>query len=305
MVKILTPAITIFNSWGKPDWEGNKRIIDHLVRGGVDGALVLGSTGEFTELNFDERVEYLRFYMEYTAGRMELMAGTGCTSLNDTIALTNKAFDMGYTACAVVCPYYFSMDQQRIYQYFSKLAQSVHGDIYIYNYPARIGCSVDPATIRRLAEDNPNIVGLKDSVPDTGHTNSVFRAMEGLSFTVYSGFDDHFMVNAANNGGGGICAMSCAVPEIWSDMVRSVNQGDYTRAVKLHGLVLKLMPIYSLDTTCAAIIRRLLAHRGLPISIVSPYPYGEFSEEDCRKAFARLDSVLEEYQAMGGTLLTF
>lgn len=303
MVKILTPTITVFDDFGKVDWAGNRKLIDHLVQGGVDGALVLGSTGEFPIFTIDERLTFLRFYMEYTAGRMELIAGTGCTSLTDTISLTNAAFDMGYKICAVITPYYYAMDQEQIFHYYDSLAKAVHGEIYLYNFPARTGMSITPETIRRLAVENKNIIGLKDSVPDTGHTNMVFRAMEGVSFTVFSGFDDHFMLNVANQGGGGICAMSNLVPELWSDLVRSTNRKDYERATKLYSLILKLMPIYNLDGTCAAIIRQLLNHRGLGISEYTPQPFNYMDEEGCRQAAKRLDMVLSEYQKMGGVLV--
>jgi len=300
MAKILTPTITIFDARGKADLEGNKKIIDHLVRGGVDGALVQGSTGEFMHFTLEERAEYLRFYMEYTAGRMELMAGTGCMNQEDTIALSNAAFDMGYEHCAVIAPYYFAMDQNRIFHYYDRVAKGVKGKLYIYNYPPRTGHSVDPETIRALVDANPNIVGLKDSVAETGHTNMVFRALEGRPFTVYSGFDDHFMLNVANGGGGGICAMSNAMPELWSDMVRSFNTGDQSRCLKLYGLILKLMPIYSVDPTCAAIMRYLLRHRGLNISDNTPSPFDQMGEANCRAAAERMDAVIREYRALGG-----
>ena len=124
--------------------------------------------------------------------------------------------------------------------------------------------------------------------------------MEGRPFTVYSGFDDHFMLNVANGGGGGICAMSNAVPELWSDMVRSFNAGNQSRCLKLYGLILKLMPNYSIDPTCAAVMRHMLVHRGLNISLNTPSPFDQMGEENVRAAIRRLDAVLEEYRSMGG-----
>ena len=79
MVKFITPSITVLDERETPDCEGNKKVINHLARGGADGILVLGSAGEFTNLTVEERLEFMRFYAEYTAGRVELMAGTGST----------------------------------------------------------------------------------------------------------------------------------------------------------------------------------------------------------------------------------
>ncbi|WP_277409604.1 dihydrodipicolinate synthase family protein [Lacrimispora xylanisolvens] len=73
-------------------------MIDFLVEGGVDGILVLGSTGEFTGLSKKEKYEFLRFYAEYTNQRVELYAGTGSTNFKETVELSNDIYSMGYVA---------------------------------------------------------------------------------------------------------------------------------------------------------------------------------------------------------------
>ena len=77
MAKIIAPVVTIFNEEEKPDYAGNKKVIDFLIEGGLDGILVLGSAGEFPDLNEQERLDFFRFYAEYVNGRVELLAGTG------------------------------------------------------------------------------------------------------------------------------------------------------------------------------------------------------------------------------------
>ena len=75
MAKIIAPVVTIFNEEEKPDYAGNKKVIDFLIEGGLDGILVLGSAGEFPDLNEQERLDFFRFYAEYVNGRVELLAG--------------------------------------------------------------------------------------------------------------------------------------------------------------------------------------------------------------------------------------
>ena len=89
MAKIIAPVVTIFNEEEKPDYAGNKKVIDFLIEGGLDGILVLGSAGEFPDLNEQERLDFFRFYAEYVNGRVELLAGTGCIRYADTLALSN------------------------------------------------------------------------------------------------------------------------------------------------------------------------------------------------------------------------
>ena len=169
---------------------------------------MLGSAGEFPDLNEQERLDFFRFYAEYVNGRVELLAGPGCIRYADTLALSNAVYELGYTPM-VISPYYFEMDQEKPFVYYDRLAKDVKGDLYLYNFPPRTGHSIAPETIRRLIDANPNIIGLKDSVSTPGHTNMVCRAVEGKPFTVYSGFDDQFLSNIANNGGGGRCLSSC------------------------------------------------------------------------------------------------
>ena len=298
MAKIIAPVITVFNEQEKPDYEGNKKVIDFLIEGGLDGILVLGSAGEFPDLNERERLEFFKFYAEYVNGRVELLAGTGCISYADTLALSNAVYDLGYTPM-VISPYYFELDQEKLFVYYDRLAKDVKGNLYLYNFPPRTGHSIAPETIRRLIDANPNIIGLKDSVANPGHTNMVCRAVEGKPFTTYSGFDDQFLSNIANNGGGGcIGALSIIVLEIWSSLVSAANGKDFERTFALFHLIQKLMPIYDMDTNCSLILKKLLVHRGLSISDRAVCPFNQMEPAVYQKAEKLLDGVLEEFQTL-------
>lgn len=227
MYKIVTPVVTIFDDNEKPDYEANKKVIDFLVEGGVDGILVLGSTGEFTGLTKKEKSDFFKFYAEYTNNRVELYAGTGCMNSQDTVELTNEIYSMGYAGPMVIGPYYYGLDQEKIFVFYDTLAKALKGDLYIYNFPARTGHSIDPQTVKRLLEENKNIVGLKDSVSEPNHTNLICLEAEGHAFTVYSGFDDQFLYNISSGGNGCIGGLSNIVPEIWSDLVKAANNKDF------------------------------------------------------------------------------
>ena len=296
MVKIITPVITVLDQNEKPDYEGNKRVIDYLIRGGVDGILVLGSAGEFPNLTVEERLELFRFYADYTAGRVELLAGTGCVSYHDTLILSNAVYDMGYAAPMVIGPYYFGLDQEKIFRYYDRLATEVKGDLYLYNFPPRSGHSIAPETIGRLADAHSNIVGLKDSVAEPAHTNGVFQAVEGHRFTIYSGMDDQFLLNLSHHGGGVIGALSNVVPEMWSDLVCAANRKDFTRTMDLAALIGRLSLLYEMDSNCSLMMKKLMVYRGLEICDRAVFPFNHMDESVYQKATALLDSVLEEYR---------
>lgn len=294
MAKIIVPAVTILDENEKPDHEGNEKLINYLIEGGVDGILVLGSAGEFPYFSVGERLDYYRFCSDCVGGRAELLAGTGCMGYQDTLMLSNAVCKWGYRPM-VIGPYYFGIGQDKLFDYYDRLADEIDGDFYLYNYPARTGHSIAPETVGALAAKHPNVIGIKDSVSEPGHTNLVFRAVEGRPFLVYSGFDDQFLENLANGGAGCIGALSNVAPEIWSALIRAANQGDYRRLFRLFHLIQKLMPLYGMDTNCSRLLKKLLVHRGVAVDPRAVFPFDR-TETDAGKAEALLDSVLEEYR---------
>lgn len=299
MAKIITPAITVLDRQERPDLAGNEKVIDFLADGGVDGVLVLGSAGEFPHLRVEERLEFMRFYAEYAGGRLELLAGTGCACYEDTLRLSRAAADLGYVGAMVIGPYYYGQTQEQLFQYYHRLAEELEGrPLYLYNYPPRSGHSLAPETVARLAETHENIVGLKDSVSEPGHTNLVLRAVEGRPFTVYSGFDDQLLGNVAAGGAGCIGALSNVAPEIWRDLIVAVNGRNFDKTMALTRLIQRLMPLYDLDANCSYLLKRLMIHRGLEISPVSVFPAGGLDEKLVDRAAALLDTVLESYRRL-------
>lgn len=299
MAKIIVPVVTVFDHNGKPDYEDNKKVADYLIENGVDGILVLGSTGEFTELTVAEKRDFLAFYADYAGGRTELYAGTGSINFQQTLELSNSVYEMGYRAPLVIGPYYYGMDQEHLFTYYDTLARHLKGEMYIYNYPARSGHSIAAGTVRKLADRNPNIIGLKDTVSEPAHTNQVCLAMRGRPFAVYSGFDDQFLYNMAAGGCGSIGGLANVVPDIWSDLIRAANGGDFGRVMGLTGLLNRLMPIYEMGSSCSLLFKKLLVHRGVEISPKAIFPFDESDGIAFEAVRKLLDQVLAEYRQMG------
>ena len=296
MYKIITPVVTVFDKDEKPDYEANKKVIDFLVEGGVDGILVLGSTGEFTGLTKQEKSDFFQFYADYTKNRVELYAGTGSTNFKDTVELSNEIYSMGYQAPMVIGPYYYGLDQEKLFVFYDTLAKSLSGDLYIYNFPARTGHSIASETVKKLLEGNKNIVGLKDSVTEPNHTNLICRAAKGHSFLAYSGFDDQFLYNLSSGGNGCIGGLSNIVPEIWRDLVAAANKKEFERSLQLENLIHQLMPLYDMDSNFSLLFKKLMIKRGVPISSQAIFPFNQLEEETFHKAAQLMDDVITQYQ---------
>ncbi len=296
MCEIIVPVVTVFDKNEKPDFEENKKVIDFLVEGGVDGILVLGSTGEFTVLDYEDKLKFAKDYYDYTNGRVDLYFGSNCPSFEDTVKLSNEAIKIGYKGVMVIGPYYFGTDDEKMFIYYNELAKKVDGDIYIYNFPARSGYSISGETYAKLVKENNNIVGLKDSVMDPLHTNRLLRSTEDKKTKVYSGFDDQFLYNLSTGGAGCIGALSNLVPDLWSDLIKATKEKNFDKVCKLSTLIHKLMPLYDLDSNFSHLFKRLMAVRGVDISSKSIFPYNQLSEEVYEKGKKILEDVIQEYE---------
>ncbi|EBP4576943.1 dihydrodipicolinate synthase family protein, partial [Salmonella enterica] len=289
MCRIITPSVTVFDEDGHIDTDGNRKVIDFLIAGGMDGILVLGSMGEFTNMSLAERKALLSMYVKHTNGRVELYAGTGCLDVAETIELTNYASEVGYQGVFIIGPYYYGLDQERLFEYYNEVAKSVKCNIHLYNYPARSGHSLDADTVKSIVDANPNVIGMKDSVMIPAHSNEIILAMNKSDFQMYSGFDDQFLYNVAAGGSGGICGLSNIVPEIFGSLVSACRKKDFDKTFQLSNLIHRLMPIYSLDSNPSLIIKKLMNHRGVNINEKSIFPFNDISDEKVLYAKKLLD----------------
>ena len=296
MCEIIVPVVTVFDENEKPNFEENKKVIDFLVNGGVDGILVLGSTGEFTVLDYEDKLQFAKDYYDYTNGRVDLYFGSNCPSFEDTVKLSNEAIKIGYKGVMVIGPYYFGTDDEKMFIYYNELAKKVDGDIYIYNFPARSGYSISGEAYAKLVNENNNIVGLKDSVMDPLHTNRLLRSTEGKNTKVYSGFDDQYLYNLTTGGAGCIGALANLVPDLWADLIKATKEKKFEKVYELSTLIHKLMPLYDLDSNFSHLFKRLMGVRGVDISSKSIFPYNQLSEDIYEKGRKILEDVVQEYE---------
>lgn len=251
-------------------------------------------------MNNSGKKELFQFYIKYTAGRVKLFAGTGCISYKDTLFLTNSVQKMGYTAAAVLVPYYYSLSQEKVFTFYDRLATETTENILLYNFPARSGNTISVEIIMKLVAKHSNIIGLKDSVEVPSHTNNIFQVINTSKFHIYSGFDDQFLLNVSNNGNGCIGALSNIVPDIWKELVKAVNEKNFDFTFKLAHLIQKLMPIYDMDSNSALLLKKLMIHRGLNIQETEVFPFDQVPRDTYQMAEKLLDQVLLDFSEIKG-----
>lgn len=294
--EILTPVVTIFDKNDKIDYEGNKIVIEYLIKNGVNGIVPLGSTGEFTSLKLNEKKEFIKFYMKEVKDRVSVLPGTGDMNFEDTVELSNFAVSLGVKGVLIIGQYYYALDQNKLFDYYNFLAKKIKGNIYIYNFEARTGHNMMPETVYRLCKENKNIRGMKDSTAFLSHTENVLDKVlnDFPYFEMYSGFDDHFIPNIASGGKGCIAALSNFIPDIWSSWIEAANKSDFKKMAEINKVIVNLMKLYNLDSNFSFLFKKLMKTRGLNISDKTIFPYNSIDESSYNFAVNILKTVCKD-----------
>ena len=108
----LTPVVTAFDANGNLDVQANKNVWDHLIKGGVDGLVIMGSTGEFFSMTTEQKKELIKLVVEHVNKRTKVYIGTSCMTVEDTVELSNFAIEAGADAVMIISPYYFALSDE-------------------------------------------------------------------------------------------------------------------------------------------------------------------------------------------------
>lgn len=266
--KFLTPIVTAFDAEGNLDIKANRRIYDTQIDGGIEGIVVMGSTGEFFSMPTEQKKELIDLALIHVRNRIKVYVGTGCMSVEDTIALSNYALEVGAEAVMIISPYYFALSDRSVEEFYDKVAQAVEGRIYLYNYPARTGHDLSPEVTLRLLRKHKNIVGYKDTVTEMGHTRKLITTIhkEFPDFEIFSGFDENFVHNLISGGSGCIGGLSNLYPKLITAWVHAMNQEDTKKIVKIQRVVNELMDIYAIGTPFIPVMKRAMMMSGVEMT---------------------------------------
>ena len=230
--QIMTAMITPFDEAGAVDYDVAQQLAEHLVAEGNDGLVVCGTTGESPTLSTPEKVALFKASVEAVGDRMTIVAGTGSYDTAASVALTQKAAEIGVSGVMAVTPYYSKPPQEGLYRHFTAIADASDLPLLLYNIPGRTARLIEVETLQRLAE-HERIVGVKDAVDDLEWTENEIRELpEG--FAVYSGSDAMTRGMVSANGVGVVSvAAHFAAPQI-KRMVRATIERDDAESWRLH-----------------------------------------------------------------------
>lgn len=234
-----TAIVTPFKN-GKVDEPAFERLIKAQIKGGVDGIVPVGTTGESPTLSYEEHVHVIAQAVRFAGGKIKVLAGTGGNATKEAIYLTQHAEHAGADGSLQVAPYYNKPTQEGLFQHFHAIARATKLPIVLYSVPGRCGVEIGVDTVNRLAHDSVNIVGIKESGGNPERVSQL-RAALGPNFTILSGDDALTLPFMAVGAQGVVSVASNVIPREIAQMVRMYQMGKVALALKLHDKYYRLI----------------------------------------------------------------
>ena len=241
--------ITPFNEDGSVNFNKLEELIEFQIKGGTDGIVVLGTTGESSTMSHEEDEDVVRCALSTIAGRCALIAGSGSNS-TETAIMKSVAYDkLGVDGLLLITPYYNKANQTGMVKHFTAVADRVSSDVIVYNVPGRTGCALSVKSVEELSR-HPRIIGIKEASGDISYVMNIAHLVSD-SFAIVSGNDDITLPVMAAGGTGVISVLANICPEVTYKMTHAFLDGDIQTARQIqikyleliHALFMEVNPI--------------------------------------------------------------
>lgn len=228
---ILVPIVTPFDQHGKVDSQKLTTLVNEFIDKGVSGIVACGTTGEYYTFSPAERELVLTTIAQAAKGKITLIAGINSLSTDHSIELANQAYELGYEGLMLSAPPYSLPEQDGVIAHFEKVADASKLPIIMYNFPNRVGVSIEFDTVTHLSA-HPNIIGVKESSGDFSHALRLLQANFD-NFEVVCGCDDQpvdFFFWGAKSW---IAGAANVFPEEQVALFNATQQGDWDKAKQI------------------------------------------------------------------------
>lgn len=244
-----------------------RKLIDYVIKAGATGIVPCGTTGEFTSMRFEEKVDAIQIACKAAKGRVPVIAGTGAASTNDVIKITRRAAELGAAAALVVSPYFLKPSQKEIYEHFEKVANNSDIPIFVYNIPQVTGVPLHWTMIDGLREID-GIIGLKDSSGDLINLTTILVRRPD-NFQVVVGHDEVALPALAAGCNGAILASANVFPDRYIKMQAALANGDLKEAMLVQRSIQKTVRIF-VNQGGGLAIKAALNMMGIPVGEARP-----------------------------------
>ena len=292
---IIPPLVTPLKNNETLDVESLENLIEHLIRGGVHGLFILGTTGEEQSLSYGLRKEMIMQSARINRGRLPLLVCVSDTSIVESINLARVAADCGADGVVSAPPYYFAPGQPELAQFYEELVPQLPLPVFLYNMPSHVKVSFAPDTVRRIAQ-NPRVVGFKDSSANAVYFQSVlFKMRERSDFSMLVGPEEITGECVLLGAHGGINGGANMFPELYVGMYEAAKAGDLKRIVELQQLIMQISTtIYTVGKHGSSYLKGLKCALSLLGIIKDDFvasPFYKFNAPEREKIREALDAL--------------
>ena len=241
-VAIVTP----FKNDSSIDFAALGRVVNHVIAGGVNYIVVLGTTGESVTLTKEEKKAVISYVIEVTDSRIPIVVGIGGNSTQEVINCIRHTNMCGVDGILSVAPYYNKPNQRGLIQHFKAIATSSSVPVIMYNVPGRTCSNITSETCIELANECENIVAIKEA---SGDMAQIMRIIKGKpdNFSVISGDDMMTIPIIAFGGSGIISVLANAYPAVTNELVSHALKSNFKSAREIHLRYLEMVELLFID----------------------------------------------------------
>ena len=283
--------VTPFNEDKSVDYKGLENLLNHVIDGGIDYLVLMGTTGESVTLSKGEKVAVVDFCKKINNSRVPVVLGIGGNNTMQVVEDIKSANLDGIDAILSVSPAYNKPSQEGLYQHYKAIASSVEIPFVLYNVPGRTGVDLNADTAIRLFDDIPNIYAIKEATGSLERAIEIHSKREG--FHVISG-DDAIDFPMLTNGATGIISVTAnLLPDLKSELVHCVQNGDLKRAREINEFLYPLNKVLFCESNPIP-IKAAMYLSGLLDTLEYRLPLTAPSAETMKK----LEQVLTKYKVI-------
>lgn len=237
---IIPPLVTPLAGRDTIDVDGTRKLIEHVISGGVHGLFLLGTSGEGPSLSHATQREFLNLASEQIAGRLPVLVGITDTSMTESILLAEAAQQAGADAVVLATPYYFPMHQADLLRFIREIAQELPLPFLLYNMPSHTKVAYEIKTVESLL-DLENFIGVKDSSGQLHYFNRLVELKRiRQDLTVLMGPEELMGQSVLTGGDGGIAGGANLVPKLYVSLYEAAVTGNMREVNRLQHQVMRL-----------------------------------------------------------------
>jgi len=279
---VMPAMVTPFNKDESINEEQLRNLVNYFIDQGVTGLVPCGTTGEFVNMTFEERLKVIEIVVDETNGRVPVIAGTGETGTRMVIDASKAATDLGADAVIIVTPYYLKPKAKGLYDHYFTIAEKTDIPIVLYNIPVCTGVEL-PWTVVEDLVDIENFVAIKDSSGDYKYHSALLEKVSD-KISVLIGWDELVLGALAGGSAGCILGSANVIPKIWLELYDLVQNNRLTEAQTLQKKVQKIARM--LINSGALGAKECLNLMGIPVGITrQPIILGDSLSYELRDEF--------------------